>query len=185
MRVSRRRILTMIRPILFSILALFALLPVSGHQRPPLAPPLESLSGTVPPVYFGMHVHGLLEFTSWPTVPFGAIRFWDTGVTWKDLEPNKNDWHLGRLDRLVNLAAGHHVEVLLCFGKTPAWASNVNALTPNKMNPSIPRLQISTIGKTSSRKSPRATRAESRPMKSGTSQTGTASIRGTFAPWLK
>ena len=126
MRVSRRRIVTMIRPILFSILGLFALLPVSSHQRPALAPPLESLSGTVPPVYFGMHVHGLLEFTSWPTVPFGAIRFWDTGVTWRDLEPNKNDWHFGRLDRLVNLTADHHVEMVLCFGKTPAWAANVS-----------------------------------------------------------
>lgn len=114
------------RQILFGLLALGALLAVRSDQPPASPPVVEGPPGTVPSVYFGMHVHRLLESTPWPNVPFGAIRLWDTGTTWKDLEPQKNDWHFDRLDRLVNLAAEHHVRVLLCFGKTPAWASSVH-----------------------------------------------------------
>lgn len=124
MRVNEHRNPKMLRPILFLSLALFALLPVSGHQRPIQAVTEDGVSGPVPPVYFGMHVHGLLKFTPWPPVPFGAIRFWDTGVTWKDLEPSKDDFHFDRLDGLVNMARDHHVEMVLCFGKTPGWASS-------------------------------------------------------------
>jgi hypothetical protein len=57
-------------------------------------------------------------------VPFKVWRLWDTETTWANLEPKKGEWHFDQLDGLVDLAAAHHVEVLLCFGRTPAWASS-------------------------------------------------------------
>lgn len=112
---------------IFSVLMLSALLAVRGDQPSTHTRSLEGPSAAVPSVYFGMHVHNLLESTPWPSVPLGAIRLWDTGTTWKELEPQKNDWRFDELDRLVNLATDHHARVLLCFGKTPDWASSVHA----------------------------------------------------------
>jgi hypothetical protein len=74
--------------------------------------------------YFGMHIHRALTTTPWPALHFKVIRLWDTGTAWADLEPRKGEWNFGTLDRLVNLAAMHDVEVLLCFGHTPGWASS-------------------------------------------------------------
>jgi Glycosyl hydrolases family 39 len=127
MNLLQHRFAAMTRRSLFSVLVLGAILAVRGDQPSAPVRPLEGPPGPVPIIYFGMHVHRLLETTPWPSVPFGAIRLWDTRTTWKQLEPRKNDWRFDRLDRLVNLAADHHVQVLLCFGKTPAWASSVHA----------------------------------------------------------
>ncbi len=79
--------------------------------------------GPVPAEYFGMHVHRLLEGTAWPDVGFATLRLWDTGTTWKDLEPARGQYRFEKLDRLVALAASRHVRILLTFGKTPDWAS--------------------------------------------------------------
>jgi len=77
----------------------------------------------VPASYFGMHIHTPLTTTPWPEVPFASWRLWDTGTTWADMESKRGEWHFGTLDGLVDLAARHHVELLLCLGQTPAWAS--------------------------------------------------------------
>lgn len=87
----------------------------------------ERISGpaaAVPQSYFGMHIHRALTTTPWPELPFKVWRLWDTETTWANLEPNKGEWHFDTLDGLVNLAAAHDVQVLLCFGRTPAWASS-------------------------------------------------------------
>lgn len=112
--------------LLFAI-ALSALLFFRGNQAVPEARTVQGPAAPVPASYFGMHVHRLLGSTPWPSVPFGVIRLWDTGTTWSDIEPQKGEWHFSTLDRLVRLAAEHNVEVLLCFGKTPQWASTIHA----------------------------------------------------------
>ncbi len=84
----------------------------------------------VPASYFGMHIHTPLDHTPWPDLPFTNWRLWDTVTTWANLEPQKGEWYFQRLDRLVALAAQHHVEVLLCLGQTPAWASSNPAAPP-------------------------------------------------------
>jgi Glycosyl hydrolases family 39 len=81
-------------------------------------------TATVPPTFFGMHIHTPLTTTPWPDVPFKAWRLWDTGTRWSDLEPSQGQWYFGRLDQLVLLAASHDVDVLLCLGQTPRWASS-------------------------------------------------------------
>ena len=43
-----------------------------------------------PPRYFGMNTGQMLDSESWPSVPLGSIRLWDTHTTW-------NNWNLQRV----------------------------------------------------------------------------------------
>jgi Glycosyl hydrolases family 39 len=84
---------------------------------------LTAPSAMVPATLFGMHMHHAGDTTPWPAVSFGAWRLWDAYVSWSDLEPQRGRFQFERLDQYVGLAQEHHVEVLLVFGLTPAWAS--------------------------------------------------------------
>ena len=77
----------------------------------------------VPRHYFGLHIHRAAAGTPWPSVEFGSWRLWDAGVAWPQLEPDRNRWDFRLLDRYVELAASHNVEILLTLGLTPEWAS--------------------------------------------------------------
>lgn len=85
---------------------------------------IDGPSVQVPDSYFGMHIHRALTGTPWPDLPFKVWRLWDTETTWAQIEPHKGEWHFETLDGLVKLAEAHNVEVLLCFGRTPDWASS-------------------------------------------------------------
>ncbi len=84
--------------------------------------------------YFGMHIHRAAEGTPWPQVDFGSWRLWDSGVAWPQLEPEQGRWNFTLLDRYVDLAAKHDVEILLTLGLTPAWAS-ARPAEPSAYNP--------------------------------------------------
>jgi Glycosyl hydrolase catalytic core len=75
----------------------------------------------IPASLFGMHIHHALE--NWPNVPFSQWRLWDAYVTWGDLEPEPGAWKFELLDRYVELATKHKVEILLTLGQTPRWAA--------------------------------------------------------------
>jgi hypothetical protein len=77
----------------------------------------------IPPTYFGMHIHRAANSTPWPGVPFKAWRLWDSHTTWAQLEPQKGEWDWRLLDRTVDLADSHGVEVLYTMGRSPRWAS--------------------------------------------------------------
>ena len=88
----------------------------------------ESTSLSGPParvdsLFFGMHIHHAAEETPWPPVDFGTWRLWDAGVSWPQVEPKPGVWNFALLDRYVQLASEHHVELLLTLGLTPTWAS--------------------------------------------------------------
>lgn len=86
----------------------------------------ESHSGRhvpIPADYFGLHIHRAAGGTPWPTVPFASWRLWDAGVAWPQLEPARDKWDFTLLDRYVELAAQHKVEIVLTLGLTPSWAS--------------------------------------------------------------
>jgi len=70
-----------------------------------------------------MHIHRAATSTPWPQISFGSWRLWDAAVHWSKLEPGRGDWDFSILDQEVRLAQQHDVEVLLTFGRTPAWAS--------------------------------------------------------------
>ncbi len=77
----------------------------------------------IPREFFGLHMHRVTSSTPWPSVPFGSWRLWDAACAWLHLEPEKGKWRWENLDREVELAEQHHVDLLLTFGKTPHWAS--------------------------------------------------------------
>ena len=77
---------------------------------------------TFPREFFGIHVH-LNPPERWPTLPFGAIRLWDSRVSWPQLEPAKGQWNFAVLDRYVDWAQSRSMDVLLPLGLSPTWAS--------------------------------------------------------------
>jgi Cellulase (glycosyl hydrolase family 5) len=92
----------------------------------------DKLSGTPQPVaatYFGMHMHRVVNpgsptnTTPWPDVKFGSWRLWDANVAWPNLEPKKGEWDFTQLDKYVEMAGQHNVEILLPLGLSPQWAS--------------------------------------------------------------
>jgi hypothetical protein len=91
---------------------------------------LNAPEDVIPITFFGMHIHGIDiprpntgKVTPWPSVPFGAWRLHDAGVTWRDLEPQRGRFQFARLDKYVALAEQRHVKLLLPLVGTPAWAS--------------------------------------------------------------
>ncbi len=59
-----------------------------------------------------------------PTVPFGTLRLWDSGVLWRDLEPLKGKWNWESLDAFVAAAkANGNPNIILTLGQSPEWAS--------------------------------------------------------------
>ena len=72
---------------------------------------------------FGIHDATMSSLTR-PGV--GAIRLWDAGVMWSDIEPTEGDFHWDRLDQYVEAAHAQHTEVTLVLAGTPAWAVDPN-----------------------------------------------------------
>lgn len=70
-----------------------------------------------------MHIHRADQGTTWPNVPFGSWRLWDAYVTWSQLEPVQGKWDFSRLDRYIELAKLHNVEIVLPLANTPIWAA--------------------------------------------------------------
>lgn len=79
--------------------------------------------GPVPASYIGLHIHHAGSDGAWPSVPFASWRLWDAYAVWPWLEPIRGAWEWTAVDRLIQLAGEHHVEVLLPLGLTPTWAS--------------------------------------------------------------
>jgi hypothetical protein len=77
----------------------------------------------IPVTYFGMHMHRATNGTGWPGVSFGGWRLWDSHVTWQDVEPDRNKWNFGLLDKEIALALAHHVEPIVPLANSPTWAS--------------------------------------------------------------
>jgi hypothetical protein len=103
---------------LASILTVIVLCGIAGGPQVYAGP-----EQPIPAPYFGMHIHHAASGTPWPPVEFGSWRLWDSGVAWPQLEPQLGKWDFTLLDRYVQLAAQHHVEIVLTLGLTPAWAS--------------------------------------------------------------
>ncbi len=84
----------------------------------------------VPDPLFGQHV-GRISAGAPPTLPsVGAVRLWDAGVTWRQVETKDNVYDWTKLDAAVNnarkLRAG---EILYTLGSTPKWAANSASLS--------------------------------------------------------
>src|ERR1700749_4290736 len=64
--------------------------------------------------YFATHLHRLVPVaepdahaTPWPAGQIGALRVWDSGPRWADLEPARGAFRFDRLDTYVAQAQAH------------------------------------------------------------------------------
>lgn len=73
--------------------------------------------------FFGMHVRYGAVKDVWPNTFFASWRVITPETTWRSLQPSRNQWDFSTLDKAVEKAMAHHVDVLLTLGQTPAWAS--------------------------------------------------------------
>lgn len=60
----------------------------------------------------------------WPAHRVPAVRLWDTGTTWAQIERADDAWDWGRLDAQVAAAEEHGTtDIMLVLHGTPTWAS--------------------------------------------------------------
>jgi hypothetical protein len=80
---------------------------------------------TVPQPLFGQHVGSIASGTPSTLPKAGAIRLWDSGVSWKHVEVADNVYDWSRLDAAVaNARALGAQEILYTLGSTPQWAAS-------------------------------------------------------------
>jgi hypothetical protein len=86
--------------------------------------PLPSVPFTVEPGLFGTHIKGLANGDQ-PVPPrAGAIRLWDSGVSWRRLEPTPGTIDWDALESAVSQAEAIGAsEILWVHGSVPAWAA--------------------------------------------------------------
>ena len=85
------------------------------------ATPASAAPAPIGPGLFGLHVGNPID--NWPTVPFGTIRIWDSGVHWAALQPTPTTWDFSNLDAQVARANAAKKDIVMVLGVTPRWAS--------------------------------------------------------------
>ncbi len=81
-------------------------------------------ANAVPSSLIGMQVEGV-EGESWPSAPFGSLRFWDNGTAWSQIELQKGEFKWDNLDHAVaNAEAKGMTDILEVLGTTPTWAAS-------------------------------------------------------------
>lgn len=84
---------------------------------------LKGSDKSISKTYFGMHIHRADTTTDWPAVKFGSWRLVNSFTNWFELQPEKNRWSFGKLDRYVDMAEKNNVDILMTLMMTPKWAS--------------------------------------------------------------
>jgi hypothetical protein len=74
----------------------------------------------VDPRMFGLHDAHLKSLKHRST---RAIRLWDTGTTWAEVQPTSGPPSYARLNKVVRAAHADHTEVTLVVAMTPGWAA--------------------------------------------------------------
>lgn len=71
----------------------------------------------------GMHIEGV-EGGAWASAPFGALRLWDNGTAWSQIETAKGTFNWKNLDdALANADSRGMTDILYVLGTTPEWAA--------------------------------------------------------------
>jgi hypothetical protein len=101
---------------------------IASVERNDMAP---YSTATVSDKLFGMHINKLGSHYNWPGMGTRIIRLWNTGTTWRDVEPTNNGWNWTsgggyRLDMYVNFITRTQpgTAILYTLGQTPQWASS-------------------------------------------------------------
>ena len=76
----------------------------------------------IPASLVGMQVEGV-EVEAWPSAPFGALRLWDNGTAWSQIELAKGEFKWDNLEgALANAESKGLTDILMVLGTTPEWA---------------------------------------------------------------
>jgi hypothetical protein len=115
-----------------AILAVGALaLTACGGGSSETAPPAEETAAAsavvdpnaIKPTLVGMHIEGA-EGGAWASAPFGALRLWDNGTGWSQIELAKGEFKWDNLEgALANAESKGMTEILYVLGTTPEWAA--------------------------------------------------------------
>ena len=77
----------------------------------------------VQPSLVGLHIEGA-EGGAWASAPFGALRLWDNGTAWSQIELAKGEFKWNNLDGAIDNAESKGMtDILYVLGTTPAWAA--------------------------------------------------------------
>ena len=85
----------------------------------------------VPQSFYGIH-DGSMD--AYGRIPFGSVRLWDAGVTWRYLETSPGVYDWSRLDALVSAAQAHHVKVTLVLAMTPSFYATSPTQPPSDID---------------------------------------------------
>lgn len=95
----------------------------AGSGRPPVAQPIAPDGEPVPVELFGTHLGRAAGGQPMPPRA-GAIRLWDAGVTWRELEPTQGVINWAPLDAAVTAAEKTGArDIMWVHGSTPQWAA--------------------------------------------------------------
>lgn len=82
----------------------------------------------VPSSLVGMHVEGA-EAGAWPSAPFGALRLWDNGTAWSQIELEPGVYKWDNLEGVLENAQSKGLsDILMVLGTTPDW--NAKKISP-------------------------------------------------------
>ena len=97
----------------------------SSQEPSATVQPTAPEAGGVPASLVGMHVEGE-EAGAWPSAPFGALRLWDNGTAWSQIELEPGVYKWDNLEgALENAQSKGMTDVLMVLGTTPAWNAKV------------------------------------------------------------
>ena len=87
------------------------------------APEVTVDPNAIRPSLIGMHIEGV-EGGAWASAPFGALRLWDNGTGWSQIELEKGEFKWDNLEgALENATSKGMTDVLYVLGTTPEWAA--------------------------------------------------------------
>jgi len=97
----------------------------------------------VSPGDFGLHIPGIAAGDT-PTVPYGSIRLWDSGVSWGKVQQSKSTYWWNGMDAAISTANTQKAQIMVVLGSTPTWAaSNKKAGSyPNPGAASVPNMTV-------------------------------------------
>jgi len=66
---------------------------------------------------FGVHIPEI-ALGEWPNIPVGSVRLWDSGTSWREVQPVQDQFDFTKLDAAVAAANARNTPVLYVFGPT-------------------------------------------------------------------
>ncbi|WP_112265403.1 helix-turn-helix domain-containing protein [Lentzea terrae] len=91
-------------------------------------PAWELPAAPVPSTLFGVTINS--GTGAMPSFRVGAVRLWDSGTRWSEIERRRGEFDWSVLDRQVAGAERAGLPVLFVFGATPRWAAPGGGATP-------------------------------------------------------